>query len=70
MLNPEILDTLLRLLDEAKASGEREPSAMNLATVDSSGSVAWVVTTGEIRGAPIDSRRSAWLRQAENLSSR
>jgi pyridoxamine 5'-phosphate oxidase len=40
MLNPEILDTLLRLLDEAKASGEREPSAMNLATVDSSGRVA------------------------------
>ena len=39
MLNPEILDTLLRLLDEAKASGEREPSAMNLATVDSSGRV-------------------------------
>jgi pyridoxamine 5'-phosphate oxidase len=40
MLNPEILDTLLRLLDEAKASGEREPTAMNLATVDSSGRVA------------------------------
>ena len=40
MLNTEILDTLLRLLDEAKASGEREPSAMNLATVDSSGRVS------------------------------
>jgi pyridoxamine 5'-phosphate oxidase len=40
MLNPEILDTLLRLLDEAKASDEREPTAMNLATVDSSGRVA------------------------------
>ena len=40
MLNTEILDTLLRLLDEAKASGEHEPSAMNLATVDSSGRVS------------------------------
>jgi pyridoxamine 5'-phosphate oxidase len=40
MLNSEILDTLLRLLDEAKASDEREPTAMNLATVDSSGRVA------------------------------
>jgi pyridoxamine 5'-phosphate oxidase len=40
MLNPEILDTFHRLLDEAKASGEREPTAMNLATVDGSGRVA------------------------------
>jgi pyridoxamine 5'-phosphate oxidase len=40
MLNPEILDTFVRLLDEAKASGEREPTAMNLATVDGSGRVA------------------------------
>ena len=40
MLNPEILDTFTRLLDEAKASGEREPTAMNLATVDGSGRVA------------------------------
>ncbi len=40
MLKSEILDTFLRLLDEAKASGDREPTAMNLATVDSSGRVA------------------------------
>ena len=40
MLNSEILDTFTRLLDEAKASGEREPTAMNLATVDGSGRVA------------------------------
>ncbi|WP_158752771.1 pyridoxamine 5'-phosphate oxidase [Dyella sp. S184] len=40
MLNPEILDTFTRLLDEAKASGEREPTAMNLATVDGSGRVS------------------------------
>lgn len=40
MLNPEILDTFQKLLDEAKASGDREPTAMNLATVDSSGRVA------------------------------
>ena len=40
MLKSEILDTFLRLLDEAKASGEREPTAMNLATVDGSGRVA------------------------------
>lgn len=37
MLKPEILDTFERLLDEAKASGEPEPTAMNLATVDASG---------------------------------
>lgn len=40
MLKPEILDTFLRLLDEAKASGDREPTAMNVATVDGSGRVA------------------------------
>lgn len=40
MLNSEILDTFLRLLDEAKASGDRDATAMNLATVDSSGRVA------------------------------
>jgi pyridoxamine 5'-phosphate oxidase len=40
MLNSEILDTFRGLLDEAKASGEREPTAMNLATVDGSGRVA------------------------------
>jgi pyridoxamine 5'-phosphate oxidase len=40
MLNPESLDTFTRLLDEAKASGEREPTAMNLATVDGSGRVS------------------------------
>lgn len=40
MLKSEILDTFLQLLDEAKASGDREPTAMSLATVDSSGRVA------------------------------
>ena len=40
MLNSDILDTFRHLLEEAKASGEREPTAMNLATVDSSGRVA------------------------------
>lgn len=40
MLKPEILGTFLRLLDEAKASGDREPTAMNLATADASGRVA------------------------------
>lgn len=40
MLKPEILDTFLRLLDEAKASGDREPTAMSVATVDGSGRVA------------------------------
>ena len=40
MLKPEILDTFLHLLDEAKASGDREPTAMNLATVESAGGVA------------------------------
>src|SRR5438445_644125 len=40
MLKPEILDTFLRLLDEAKVSGDREPTAMSVATVDGSGRVA------------------------------
>ena len=39
MLNPEILGTFQKLLGEAEASGDREPTAMNLATVDSSGHV-------------------------------
>lgn len=33
MLTSEILDTFRGLLDEAKASGDREPTAMNLATL-------------------------------------
>lgn len=40
MLTHDILDTFQTLLDEARASGDREPTAMNLATVDSSGRVA------------------------------
>jgi pyridoxamine 5'-phosphate oxidase len=39
MLTPEILDTFRGLLDEAKASGDREPTAMNLATADRGGGV-------------------------------
>ncbi|MDR6644548.1 pyridoxamine 5'-phosphate oxidase [Luteibacter sp. 1214] len=39
MLTPDILDTFRGLLDEAKASGDREPTAMNLATSDASGRV-------------------------------
>jgi pyridoxamine 5'-phosphate oxidase len=39
MLTNEILDTFRGLLDEAKASGDREPTAMNLATVDKAGRV-------------------------------
>ena len=39
MLTPEILTTFRGLLDEAKASGDREPTAMNLATVDGTGRV-------------------------------
>lgn len=39
MLTPEILDTFRGLLDEARASGDREPTAMNLATVDGTGRV-------------------------------
>jgi pyridoxamine 5'-phosphate oxidase len=40
MLSPEILHTFVQLLDEAKASDDREPTAMNLSTVDASGRVA------------------------------
>ncbi|HEX8777902.1 MAG TPA: pyridoxamine 5'-phosphate oxidase [Rhodanobacter sp.] len=40
MLSPEILDTFRQLLEEAKASGDPEPTAMNLATVDADGRVA------------------------------
>ncbi|HEU4669989.1 MAG TPA: pyridoxamine 5'-phosphate oxidase [Dyella sp.] len=40
MLNREILDTFTQLLEEAKASGDREPTAMNLATVDAAGRVS------------------------------
>lgn len=40
MLNPEILSTFVRLLDEAKASADREPTALSLSTVDASGRVA------------------------------
>ena len=39
MLTPVILDTFRGLLDEAKASGDPEPTAMNLATVDTGGRV-------------------------------
>lgn len=40
MLKQEILDTFLQLLDEAGTSGEPEPTAMNLATVDAAGRVS------------------------------
>jgi pyridoxamine 5'-phosphate oxidase len=40
MLNPEILQTFVQLLEEAKASDDREPTAMSLSTVDGSGRVA------------------------------
>ncbi|MGA0586846.1 pyridoxamine 5'-phosphate oxidase [Dyella sp. KRB-257] len=40
MLKREILDTLVQLLDEAKAVGEREPTAMNLATADAAGRIS------------------------------
>lgn len=40
MLNPEILNTFSNLLEEARASGDREPTAMNLATADGSGRVS------------------------------
>ncbi len=40
MLSPEILHTFVQLLDEAKASDDGEPTAMNLSTVDASGRVA------------------------------
>lgn len=39
MLNSVILDTFVRLLGEAGASGDRDPTAMNLATLDDSGRV-------------------------------
>jgi len=40
MLSPEILSTFVQLLDEAKAGDDRDPTAMNLSTVDASGRVA------------------------------
>lgn len=40
MLNSEMLHTFRQLLDEAKASGDLEPTAMNLASVDASGRIA------------------------------
>lgn len=40
MLTTEILDTFLGLLDEAKTSDDREPTAMNLATADASGRIS------------------------------
>ena len=40
MLSPEILQTFRQLLAEAQASGDPEPTAMNLATVDADGRVA------------------------------
>ena len=40
MLKPEILDTFVQLLDEAAATGEPEPTAMSLATVDAAGRVS------------------------------
>lgn len=39
MLTHDLLDTFRSLLDEAKASGDREPTAMNVATVDATGRV-------------------------------
>ncbi len=40
MLNSELLTTFSALLDEAIHSGDREPTAMNLATVDAAGRVS------------------------------
>ncbi len=40
MLKPEILDTFVQLLDEASTTGEPEPTAMSLATVDAAGRVS------------------------------
>ncbi len=37
MLDSRILDTFRDLLEQAQSSGEREPTAMNLATVDAGG---------------------------------
>ena len=40
MLKREILDTFVQLLEEAKAAGDREPTAMNLATADAAGRIS------------------------------
>lgn len=40
MLNPEILDTFLQLLGQARSSGDPDPTAMSLSTVDADGRVA------------------------------
>ena len=40
MLKPEILDTFNTLLDQAVASGDPEPNAMNLSSVDAAGRVS------------------------------
>jgi pyridoxamine 5'-phosphate oxidase len=40
MLNPEILDTFLQLLGQARSSGDPEPTAMNLSTVEADGRIA------------------------------
>jgi pyridoxamine 5'-phosphate oxidase len=40
MLKPEILDTFNTLLDQAIASGDPEPTAMNLSSVDAAGRVS------------------------------
>jgi pyridoxamine 5'-phosphate oxidase len=40
MLKPEILDTFNTLLDQAVASGDPEPTAMNLSSVDAAGRVS------------------------------
>ena len=40
MLKPEILDTFNTLLDQAVASGDPEPAAMNLSSVDAAGRVS------------------------------
>ncbi len=40
MLTAEILDTFLRLLDEARASDDNEPTAMNLCSADASGRIS------------------------------
>ena len=40
MLTPEILDTFRDLLDQARAAGDPEPTAMTLATRDGAGRIA------------------------------
>lgn len=40
MLTTEILETFLALLDEAKASDDPEPTAMNLSTADAGGRIS------------------------------